>query len=153
MTALNQATESQVANVEDQAAAGKKKPLFKKLAQFQTPDGQVFETQKAAAEHMRKHLVVEAVNKLAAEFNAEEQSLGDFLLARKDDVLKAYDAAKVERPAPSAETMAKMKAAREAQLAIIREAKAKAEAEKASAEGQAPVADAAEGQAPIEANV
>lgn len=106
----------------------KKAPLFKKLAQFQTEDGQIFETQKAATEHMRKHLVVAAVGAVAALYTGvavdadgdeQEQSLAEFLLANKDAVIAAYDAAKVDRPPVTEETKAKMKAAREKrQLAV-----------------------------------
>lgn len=90
----------------------KKPQLFKKLAQFQTPDGTIFETQKEAAEHVRKYLVVEAIAAVAESFNPEAGTLADFLMANKDAVLKAYDAAKVERAPVTEETKAKMKAAR-----------------------------------------
>jgi hypothetical protein len=94
-------------------------PKLKKLAQFQTPDGRIFNTQKEASEHLRAHLVVSAVTAVAEKFTGvdaegNEQSLAQFLLASKEDLVKAYDAAKVQRPPVSEETKAKMKAARAA---------------------------------------
>lgn len=87
-----------------------KKPApFKKLAQFQTPDGKIFQTQKEASEHLRGHLVVSAVKAVAG----GDEALTKWLLDNKDALVKAYDAAKVERPPVSEETKAKMKAARE----------------------------------------
>lgn len=86
-----------------------KKPLpFKKLAQFQTPDGKIFETQKEAGEHLRRHLVDEALAKVVEGTSVTV----DWLKDNKEAILKAYDAAKIERPPVSEETKAKMKAAR-----------------------------------------
>jgi hypothetical protein len=102
----------------------KKAPsLLKKLAQFQTPDGLIFGTQKEATEHLRGHLVTAAVSAVAATFDptavvqveGEEDrytTLAEFLLANKAEILKAYDAAKVERAPVSEATKEKMKAAR-----------------------------------------
>lgn len=90
-------------------------PLFKKLAQFQTPDGLIFETQREASEHLRKHLVVDAL-KAVTEGN---EQLVEWLLENKAAILKAYDAAKIERPPVTEETKAKMKAARQALAAKV----------------------------------
>lgn len=139
---------TQVESQATDAADSKKKPLFKKVATFQTPDGLIFNSQKEAAEHVRKHLVVEAVDAFAKAFTGTktvvdettgetttvEQTLGQYLLENKDAYLKALDAAKIERPAPSAETLEKMRKAREAQLEIIRAAKAKKAEEEAAAQ-------------------
>jgi hypothetical protein len=125
---MTNATTNQIldnSNAADTAApvVAKKAPLFKKLAQFQTPDGRVFETQKEASEHIRGYLVVDAVNALAAKFDGTvvngdgetvEQTLGEFLLANKADMIKAYDAAKVERAPVTEETKEKMRLARAA---------------------------------------
>jgi hypothetical protein len=99
---------TEVAKTEE-AGKAKKKPLFKKLSQFQTPDGKVFETQKEASEHLRGYLVDEALLKVA---NGDQQ-LADWMKANKEDIVKAFDAAKIERPPVTEETKAKMKAARE----------------------------------------
>jgi hypothetical protein len=130
---MTNATANQIVdNAEASAPVVQKKApsLLKKLAQFQTPDGQIFGTQKEATEHLRKHLVVSAVNAVAATFNPETVidavgnegeegyveahylTLGEFMLNNKDAIQKAYDAAKVERAPVSEETKAKMKAAR-----------------------------------------
>lgn len=122
---MSNETANQISDESTAPVVAKKAPLFKKLAQFQTPDGLIFETQKAAAEHLRKHLVVDAVTAVAALYTGEvlvtaedgsedivSQTLAEFLLANKDEVVKAYDAAKVERAPVSEETKAKMKAAR-----------------------------------------
>ena len=94
----------------DTAAKPKKpKPLFKKLAQFQTPDGKIFQTQKEASEHLRVHLVVDALKKVVDGTNINYE----WLLENRIAILKAFDAAKIERPPVSEETKAKMKAARE----------------------------------------
>lgn len=128
---MSNATENQVldnsAEATEAAApvVAKKAPALKKLAQFQTPDGKIFQTQREASEHLRQYLVVDAVNAVAAKYtgyttneagDTVEQTLGEFLLANKAEVLKAYDAAKVERAPVTEETKAKMKAAREKRM-------------------------------------
>jgi len=123
---MTNATENQVLDTNEAAPIVAKKPaLFKKLAQFQTPDGLIFETQKEAGEHVRSYLVVEAVAAVAALFTGTQagkdadgndavvpQTLAEFLLASKAELVKAFDAAKVERAPVTEETKAKMKAAR-----------------------------------------
>lgn len=134
---MTNANANQVLDNASEVAApvvAKKPSLFKKLAQFQTPDGRVFETQREASEHVRQYLVVEAIGKVAAGFTGSvivtdadgdeqvvEQSLADYLLANKEAVLKAYDAAKVERAPVSEETKAKMKAARAAGRSLAKD--------------------------------
>ena len=94
------------------------KPKFKKLAQFQTPDGRIFNTQREASEHMRSYLVVDAFTKvLEGVTNIDAQWFVD----NKDAVLKAYRAAEVERKPPSPETLQKMKEARDKMTAAYRE--------------------------------
>lgn len=146
---MTNATENQILDNSTDAAEGsaptvaKKAPLFKKLAQFQTPDGRVFETQREASEHVRQYLVVDAINAVAAKFDGTtvneagdtvEQTLAEFLLANKAEILKAYDAAKIERAPVTEETKAKMKAARQATLAKKALAPAPIEGEAAPAE-------------------
>jgi len=84
-----------------------KKSLFKKLAQFQTPDGKIFTTQKEASEHLRVHLVEAAL--LAV--SKGDKTMATWLLDNKDPIVKAYKAAEIQRPPVSEETKAKMKAA------------------------------------------
>ena len=98
---------TEVAKTEEKA---KKKPLFKKLSQFQTPDGKVFETQKEASEHLRGYLVDEALLKVCN----GDSALATWMKENKEEITKAFDAAKIERPPVTDETKAKMKAAREA---------------------------------------
>jgi len=95
--------------VKSEEGKAKKKPLFKKLSQFQTPDGKVFETQKEASEHLRGYLVDEALLKVAN----GDQTLATWMKDNKEAIQKAFDAAKIERPPVTEETKAKMKAARE----------------------------------------
>ena len=85
-----------------------KPQLFKKLAQFQTPDGKIFETQREASEHLRRHLVVDAIKKIAA----GDEKLVNWLMDNKEAIVKAYDAAKVERAPVTEETKRKMALAR-----------------------------------------
>ena len=92
---------------------------LKKLSQFQTPDGRIFDTQKAASEHLRAHLVVEAFTTLLSESDGTIDA--NWFVANKDRIQACYDAAKPERKAPSPETMAKMNAAREKMVAAYRE--------------------------------
>jgi hypothetical protein len=103
--------ENQTAVAATPAKAPKKKPLFKKLAQFQTPDGKIFETQKEATEHLRGYLVDEALAKVVAALPTPVTV--QWLKDNEAMITKAYNAAKVERPPVSEETKAKMKAARE----------------------------------------
>jgi len=84
---------------------------LKKIARFEV-DGKQFDTQKEASEYLRRHLVVEAVNAVASSYDGTS-NLGEFLLANRDSLVKAYDAAKVERPPVTEETKQKMKAVRE----------------------------------------
>jgi len=84
-----------------------KKALFKKLAQFQTPDGKVFQTQKEASEHLRIHLVHEALLKVTG----GDEKLKDWLLENKEGIIKAYKAAEAPRPPVSEETKRKMREA------------------------------------------
>lgn len=129
---------NEVAEAAPVAAKPKKKASpFKKVAQFVTPDGVVHETQKAASEHMRKHLKIEAVKALAETFDAAQESLGDFLMRVEVELKDAYDAAKIDRPAPSAETLEKMRQAREKQLADLRAFKEHQAKLAAEAAGQA----------------
>lgn len=116
-------------------------PQLKRLAQFQTPDGTIFETQKEAAEHLRQHLVVDAVNAVAALFDGsvevngelQVQTLGEFLMANKAAVQAAFDAAKVERAPVSEATKALMAASR----AMTPEQRAEAKQAKEDAKAQA----------------
>jgi len=94
-------SETQTAAKKSSVPAG-----LKKLAQFQTPDGQVFDTQKAATEHLRKHLVDEALLKVSG----GDQNLADWLKANKAEIVAAYDAATVKREI-SDETRQKMREA------------------------------------------
>jgi len=97
----NQATETASA---EKAKKGGIASGLKKLAQFQTPDGKIFETQKAATEHLRGYLVDEALLKIAG----GDKSLADWLKANKDAITAAYDAATVKREI-SEETREKMR--------------------------------------------
>ena len=157
-------------NTQAAPVVAKKAPLFKKTATFETPDGKVFNTQKEAAEHVRGHLVVDAVNAVAAKFDGSvivknpetgdeeivSQTLGEFLLANKADVLKAYDAAKIERAPVTEETKEKMRLARAAGKSLVKEAAEKAKqkaADKAAAEARGEVyVDPDAGQAQPAAN-
>ena len=96
------------------------KPQFKKLSQFQTPDGKIFDTQREASEHLRSHLVVEAFTTM---LNGVDKNTIDasWFVTNKEAVTKCYDASKVERAAPSPETRAKMEAARSKMVAAYRE--------------------------------
>lgn len=89
----------------------KKPALFKKLSTFQTPDGKVFDTQKEASEWIRRHLVDDALKALCGG-EGDVTINWQWLKDNKDNILKAYDAAKIERPPVTEETKAKMKAAR-----------------------------------------
>lgn len=91
-----------------EAKKEKKQPLFKKVPQFVTPDGKIFSTQKEASEHLRAHLVDEALLKVCG--GNKEQA--DWLKANKDEIVKAYDAAKIQRPPVKPETIEKMRQAR-----------------------------------------
>lgn len=151
---MTNATENQII---DNAAEGATKvtkkngalALLKKKATFEAPDGTVFETQKEATEYVRRHLVVDAVNEVAAQFTGvdaegNEQTLGQFLLANEAALRKAYDAAKVERAPVSEETKALMARIR----AMSPEEKAQYMAEKAAKEAAEKAARAAaKGQA------
>jgi predicted nucleic acid-binding Zn-ribbon protein len=82
---------------------------LKKLAQFQTPDGKIFDTQREATQHLRSYLVDAAL--LAVANN--DQQLADWLKENRTAIEKAYAAADVERAPVSEETKAKMKAVRD----------------------------------------
>jgi hypothetical protein len=103
---------AQVAATETTAAtpvveAKPKKNLgYKKLSQFQLPDGTIVATQKEASEFARKHLVTDALLKVAG----GDQTMADWLLANKDAIQAAYAAAEIKRNI-SDETRAKMREA------------------------------------------
>jgi hypothetical protein len=102
-------------NTTASATAAKKSAIptgLKKLAQFQTPDGLIFDTQKAATEHLRKHLVDEALLKVAG----GDKGLADWLKASQAEITAAYDAATVKREI-SEETRQKMREAMNAKRA------------------------------------
>lgn len=84
----------------------KKVMPYKKLTQFQLPDGSIVNTQKEATEFARRHLVVEALLKVSE----GNQETADWLLANKTEIMAAYSAAEVKREI-SDETREKMRKA------------------------------------------
>lgn len=101
---------------ENQAAEGAKKEKkampWKKLSQFQTPDGKIFATQREATIHLRRDKIADALKAVTK----GDEALTNWLVENRVEIEKAFHAAD---PAPrqiTPETRAKMKAALEARL-------------------------------------
>lgn len=86
--------------------AAKPAAPYKKLTQFQLPDGTIVNTQKEATEWSRRHMVVEALEKVC-DGNKETAA---WLLENKAAILAAFAAAEVKREI-SDETREKMRKA------------------------------------------
>ena len=132
-----------------ETATAQEKPKLKKIATFQTPDGKVFQTQREASEHLRGYLVDDALKTLVGTLEKGKVIDWEWLKANKEAVIKAYDAAKVERAPVTEETKAKMKLSRSMSPEQRAAAKAKEEAAKkaaAEAKAKAEAAVAAKGK-------
>ena len=70
---------------------------FERKAIFQTPDGQIFDTQAAASEHMRIYLVREALTRLVPTDLENGENLIQWLFENRVELREALDAAKRER--------------------------------------------------------
>lgn len=97
-------TGAYVLQIEEKAA--KPAAPYKKLTQFQLPDGTIVNTQKEATEWSRRHMVVEALEKVC-DGNKETAA---WLLENKAAILAAFAAAEVKREI-SDETREKMRKA------------------------------------------
>jgi hypothetical protein len=92
---------------------------FERIAQFETPDGRRWNTQAAAAEHMRVFLVKEALVKLVGDQVENADQLVEWLFENREQLREALDAAKRERARTSMSDEAK--ATNAARLAAARE--------------------------------
>lgn len=94
MNDTNNSVDTSATEVASTATAKPKKDLgYKKLAQFLLPDGTIVNTQKEASEFARRHLVDEALLKVAG----GDKNMADWLKSNKDAIIEAFDAATVKR--------------------------------------------------------